>query len=346
MRAFKFSRLLCLFALILASLLCLASCEGLLDTDDDGSEYEGKSYTVTFDSTGGTDVAAQTVTRGSYASEPTAPTRVGYVFRGWYYGSLKWSFDSYKVNQDVTLEARWAESTVQYTVSFDINCNASVIEEQYPAPAAQSVYEGQPATAPSNPRRNDGYRFEGWYMGAYEYDFESTVTADITLTAKWVKKPDNLIYDRETEVYIVIPDPTDNELWTTVQSNKVGEAVAVIDAFSDNDIRFIKDNEVSPQEHEIVFGLCNRNEQRTISVTAYELLLENELAVSYREEGDAAFLIYCDGSSIAVAYDYVEGNVDVAAIAAIDYFLKYIHKYEVVSSGGVMYVGRVDLPAD
>lgn len=44
----------------------------------------GDSFVVTFDSQGGSDVAAQTVKKGEKAAEPEAPTRIDYTFTGWY----------------------------------------------------------------------------------------------------------------------------------------------------------------------------------------------------------------------------------------------------------------------
>lgn len=40
--------------------------------------------TVSFDSMGGSDVAAQVIAKGTTAKEPTAPNREGYTFKGWY----------------------------------------------------------------------------------------------------------------------------------------------------------------------------------------------------------------------------------------------------------------------
>ncbi|RRJ95725.1 hypothetical protein Ga0100231_016970 [Opitutaceae bacterium TAV4] len=45
-------------------------------------------YQVTFDSAGGTSVSSQWVNHGSTATQPTAPTRTGYTFNGWYNGGL------------------------------------------------------------------------------------------------------------------------------------------------------------------------------------------------------------------------------------------------------------------
>ncbi|GAP72021.1 Ig-like domain-containing protein [Candidatus Symbiothrix dinenymphae] len=54
--------------------------------------------------------------------------------------------------------------------------------------ATQTIIHGTAATAPSPPGR-DGYTFEGWYDGEAEYDFDTPVTADLTLTAKWKQTP-------------------------------------------------------------------------------------------------------------------------------------------------------------
>ena len=140
-----------------------------------------KSYTVTFDSAGGTPVAAQTVESGKKATEPTPPTREGYVFNGWYHGSEKWSFIGYVVTEDITLNARWEKSGVDaaksYTVTFDSAGGSEV--------APQAVEAGCKATEPTPPEK-DGHTFLGWYVGSERWSFlNCTVTADITLTAKW-----------------------------------------------------------------------------------------------------------------------------------------------------------------
>ena len=88
---------LTLLMLILAS-VCLTSCfnfgtPGNTNTPDDDSTT-GKSYTVTFDSNGGSSVAKQTVVSGKYAKEPAAPTKSGYIVSGWYYGNTRWDFHS------------------------------------------------------------------------------------------------------------------------------------------------------------------------------------------------------------------------------------------------------------
>lgn len=68
------------------------------------------SYQVTFDTGGGTPVAAQTVGYGEHAAEPVAPSRTDYDFEGWYRDSgysQPWDFSQDTVSGDMTLYAKW-----------------------------------------------------------------------------------------------------------------------------------------------------------------------------------------------------------------------------------------------
>ena len=82
---------------------------------DSGSGEGGETpdptpeFTVTFDSDGGSSVDAQTVVEGGKATEPTAPTKDGYTFDGWFDGETKWDFDNDTVTGNITLTAKWTE---------------------------------------------------------------------------------------------------------------------------------------------------------------------------------------------------------------------------------------------
>ena len=65
-----------------------------------------KTFTVSFDTAGGSKVASQKVREGARVSEPADPTRSGHSFDGWYKGDAKYDFST-PVTADLTLTARW-----------------------------------------------------------------------------------------------------------------------------------------------------------------------------------------------------------------------------------------------
>ena len=72
-----------------------------------------ETVTLTFNANGhGTAPAAQTVTKGETATEPTAPEAEGYTFGGWYNEAgctTEFSFST-ALNADKTVYAKWTES--------------------------------------------------------------------------------------------------------------------------------------------------------------------------------------------------------------------------------------------
>ena len=75
-----------------------------------------KGYWITFESDGGSYVAPQFVRSGESCAAPSAPTKPGYDFDGWYNGDTAFTFGS-SLTEDLTLTAHWTEKKdVQYTV--------------------------------------------------------------------------------------------------------------------------------------------------------------------------------------------------------------------------------------
>jgi len=141
--------------------------------------YVPNTYTVTFESNGGSIVDAKTVNEGAVASAPGVPIREGYTFSGWYSDidlTTAYGFTA-GVMENIILYAKWTRNS--YTVSFSSNGGSLV--------SSQSVSDGDTAREPAAPIR-DGYVFGGWYsdIGLNEaYDFTTSVTASHTLYAKW-----------------------------------------------------------------------------------------------------------------------------------------------------------------
>jgi uncharacterized repeat protein (TIGR02543 family) len=142
---------------------------------------------VTFDSSGGSAVGAQTVVKGGTATEPSpAPTRDGYTFDGWFLeNGSKYNFAT-PVTSDLKLCAHWSkggEPVAAYTVTFD-SAGGSAAE-------SQKVGDGDMATEPNPAPTWDGYTFLGWFTEDGEaYNFSTPVTSDVVLYAKWQKSGD------------------------------------------------------------------------------------------------------------------------------------------------------------
>ena len=130
----------------------------------------------------------------SEVTEPTgmADITVGsdtYKFNGWYSDShyqTKWDFSTNLTGEtNLTLYARY-EEPIKYTVGFDA-------KDGSPTPDSQTVVSGGKATVPVTPPTKTGYTFRGWYRSANagetlesaEYDFNTAVTENFILYAKW-----------------------------------------------------------------------------------------------------------------------------------------------------------------
>lgn len=70
------------------------------------------SFTITFDSDGGRKIPSQVKQENELIEEPNLTYKIvyndgEYELEGWYFGDIKWDFDTMKVKGDMTLKARW-----------------------------------------------------------------------------------------------------------------------------------------------------------------------------------------------------------------------------------------------
>ena len=133
------------------------------------AKWTANSYTITFDTNGGSAVAPITQDYGTDITAPAAPTKTGYTFMGW-----NPALPAAMPAGDMTIKAQW--SINQYTVTFDTDGGSAV--------DAQTVAYGEKAKTPADPTKT-GYTFAGWELGGNAYDFAAAVTGNMTLTAKW-----------------------------------------------------------------------------------------------------------------------------------------------------------------
>ncbi|MGY3777292.1 InlB B-repeat-containing protein [Isobaculum melis] len=155
------------------------------------AQYTVNDYTLTLDNEGAT--TTETVTFDTLATEPTAPTKEGYTFTGWYdavTAGNKWDFASNKMPaKDVTLYAQYTVN--DYTLTLD---NEGVT-------TAQTVTFDTLATEPTAPTK-EGYTFTGWYDAATagnKWDFANNKmpAKDVTLYAQYTVNDYTLTLDNE-----------------------------------------------------------------------------------------------------------------------------------------------------
>ena len=161
---------LLIFLLVVAAMIGLASCG------------EKESFTISFDTAGGSKIEDITVLENGTITAPTAPTRDGYNFAGWYLDAELTNpiedFASFIIEGNVTLYAKWEASI--YTVTFELNGGTGTA-------APQTVKYGEKVILPTGLTK-EGYKLKAWYKDAaltIPFIPSAGVTGDLKLYAKW-----------------------------------------------------------------------------------------------------------------------------------------------------------------
>ena len=143
---------------------------------------EGQNL-IQFDTNGGELLAPQVVEDGGTVIQPPDPIRGCDIFAGWYLDeelTIPYDFSA-PVGGPLTLYADWIPNACPgYQVSFNSNGGSAV--------ATQTVASGEMASEPAPPTRGCDV-FAGWYTNpalTILYDFNTPVTAPITLYARWI----------------------------------------------------------------------------------------------------------------------------------------------------------------
>lgn len=195
-----------LFATIAAA--SLSSCDFGNDSSR-GSSYTSPSSSVSstipqysalfnLNPYGENKPANQYLSQGALVTEPTAPSRQGYDFEGWYLSSdcsgEKWDFTSDTLSSSVMLYAHWVIQ--EYQMTFDLAGGDGTL----PEPQTRNYFSYDEVNAEltckvSEPSVNPtkvGYTFAGWWVGdsvdnyTQEWNFSSDfMDSDVTLYAGW-----------------------------------------------------------------------------------------------------------------------------------------------------------------
>lgn len=154
--------------LIISFLLLVGSIYFLINNFDD-------KYTICFDSNGGSVYSDIEAKNGDIINLPK-PVKEGYHFVGWKDENHQYVENEYTVLKDTKLKAYYV---LEFKITFVYNNG----EEN----TSSNVLLNQNVIEPTIPIKA-GYKFDGWYYNDIKYNFDSLVSSNMVLEARWSKK--------------------------------------------------------------------------------------------------------------------------------------------------------------
>lgn len=135
------------------------------------------TYLVKFELSGGIGIETTVVDYGQAITLPANPTRENFTFEGWYLDSLYVeSYSNQLIYNNTILYAKWETDLETFTVSFTDEQNVIL---------SVDVIENEKVSMPTLVPEKYGYTFKCWTLDGEEYDFDTLVTSNITLSASW-----------------------------------------------------------------------------------------------------------------------------------------------------------------
>ena len=266
------------------------------------AKWAANTYTITFDTAGGSEIAPITQDYGTVITAPEAPTREGYTFIGW-----DKEIPTTMPAENMTVTAQWEIN--QYTITFDTNGGSEI------APITQDY--GTAITAPADPTR-EGYTFIGWDM-----EIPKTMPAEnITLKARWkdIEKPTGEIKFSENSWKAFLNNITfglffkDTQTVTITAADNSGETVTVEYLLSDKELTkaeldgmtftaYTAPFGIDPDNEYIIYVRLTDNAGNTDYICSDGIVLDGTSPViTGIEDGKT----YCEAQTVTVAEKYVD----------------------------------------
>ena len=266
------------------------------------AKWTANSYTITFDTDGGSKIASITRDYGTDITAPAAPTKTGYTFMGW-----EPEIPATMPAEDMTITAKW--SINQYTVTFDTDGGSAV------APITQDY--GTAITAPADPTR-EGYTFMGW-----DKEIPTTMPAgDMTIKAQWKdsEKPTGEIKINENSWKSFLNNITfglffkDTQTVTINAADNSGEAVTVEYLLSNKELTktaldgmtftaYTAPFSIAPDNEYIIYVRLTDAEGNTDYICSAGIVLDGTSPVI---TGIANGKTYCEAQTVTINEKYVD----------------------------------------
>ena len=137
------------------------------------------TYTVSFDTSGGTSILDIKVEENKKVTIPTPPTKEGYTFVKWELNDKEYDFNT-PLTKDITLKAIWEKDIISntYTVSFDTNGGTSI---------SDIIVNKNDIVKIPEPPTKEGHKFIEWQLNDKPYNFNTEVIDNMILIAIWEK---------------------------------------------------------------------------------------------------------------------------------------------------------------
>ena len=266
------------------------------------AKWTANTYTITFDTAGGSEIAPITQDYGTVITAPEAPTREGYTFIGW-----DRDIPEIMPAENMTVTAQWEIN--QYTITFDTNGGSEI------APITQDY--GTQITTPEAPTR-EGYTFIGW-----DREIPTTMPAEnMTVTAQWKdsEKPTGEIKISENSWKAFLNNITfglffkDTQTVTITAADNSGETVTVEYLLSDKELTkaeldgmtftaYTAPFGIDPDNEYIIYVRLTDNAGNTDYICSDGIVLDGTSPViTGIEDGK----IYCEAQTVTVDEKYVD----------------------------------------
>lgn len=152
------------------------------------AQYEPATFTVSFDSDGGSTVPSEEHKYNEEINDFPTPTKDNAIFVGWTYNGQRISYPFTMPASNITLKAAWEymgpiTATLTYEFTGDVPAGAETL-----LPAGGSYEAGQNVTLADKPTF-DGYEFHGWFYKGEQVSQIMLPADGATVTGYWTEIP-------------------------------------------------------------------------------------------------------------------------------------------------------------